>query len=172
VTRLAAILTLGMACATFLGSALSVLSPFIVVDLGVSRTQLGWLFTAIGGTGALGSLVAGPVTDRLGGRRMLDTLFVLVVLGVVGAACAPGFGWLLAAALLAGLPNAAGNPATNKLIAELVPPGRRGVIIGAKQSGVAVSIFLAGAFLPPVAVAAGQRHRSAAATLPHVDRDP
>lgn len=163
--RLAAVLTLGMACATFLGAAISVLAPFLVVDLGVSRTQLGWLFTAVGGVGALGSLLAGPVTDRVGGRRVLAGGFVLVAICIVGAATAPSYAWLVVAALVGGLPNAAGNPATNKLIALHTPVGRRGMIIGAKQSGVAISIFLAGAVLPAGSLVFGWRPTLAVTAL-------
>jgi predicted MFS family arabinose efflux permease len=162
---LAVILTLAMACATFLGSAISVLAPFLVDDLGVSRAGLGWLFTAIAAVGAVGSMVAGGVTDTVGGRRVLAGLYVLVALAVLAAAAAPSYLWLVAVALLAGIPNAAGNPATNKLIALHAPPGRRGAIIGVKQSGVAVSVFLAGAILPAGAVTIGWRPTLALAAL-------
>ena len=56
-----------------------------------------------------------------------------------------------------GLPVAAGNPATNKLLAERIPLGAQGVITGVKQSGVQVGVFLAGAVLPAGAVAFGWR---------------
>jgi predicted MFS family arabinose efflux permease len=154
---IAAVLTLAMACATFLGAALSVLAPFLVEDLDISRAELGWLFTAFGGVGAAASVTAGQATDRVGGRRVLDGLFAVAALCVVGAAAAPSYAWLAVAVLVGGLGNAAGNPATNKLIALHAPPGRRGVITGVKQSGVAVSMFLAGALLPLGAVALGWR---------------
>jgi MFS family permease len=49
------------------------------------------------------------------------------------------------------------NPATNKLIADRVPHGRRGLVTGIKQSGVPVALFLAGVTLPTAARLAGWR---------------
>jgi MFS family permease len=55
---------------------------------------------------------------------------------------------LLIAALVTGLSNAWGNPATNALIVDTVPPGERGVVTGVKQSGVQIGTFLGGLLLP------------------------
>jgi predicted MFS family arabinose efflux permease len=146
--RFAVVLTVAMASATFMGAALAVLAPFLVAEFDVSRAGLGWLFTGGAAVAAVGSVAAGSVTDRVGGRRVLSALYVLSIVGILTAAVAPTYAWLVLAALVAGLPNAAGNPGTNKLIALHTPPSRRGTVIGTKQSGVAVSVFLAGSALP------------------------
>jgi predicted MFS family arabinose efflux permease len=83
--------------------------------------------------------------------------FAVSALAVAGMALAPAFGVLLAMAALAGIALAAGNPLTNKLVAVHVAPGGRGLIMGAKQSGVQVGAFLTGALLAPLAAALGWR---------------
>lgn len=64
---------------------------------------------------------------------------------------------LVASAIVLGIPQGWGNPATNSLIAERVSPGRRGVTTGIKQSGVQLGIFLAGVTLPTMASTIGWR---------------
>jgi predicted MFS family arabinose efflux permease len=66
---------------------------------------------------------------------------------------APTYGILLAVAILSGIFQAVANPSTNKLIAEHVPIGRRGIITGVKQSGVQFGTFVGGLTLPGLALA-------------------
>lgn len=151
------LLAAGMAAATFASPSLGILGPFIVADLGIDRGELGFVIAVSAILGAVLSPVAGRVADRVGGRRALLGLFVaaattfalfglarstllLVVGGVVGAAA-----------------QALANPATNKLIAEDLPPGARGTVTGIKQSGVQAGIFLGGVTVPSLAVALGWR---------------
>ena len=70
---------------------------------------------------------------------------------------AVGYVMLLAGALAGAFSNAFGNPSTNKLIAEDLPAGERGLITGVKQSGVQFGIFLGGVTVPSIAVAIGWR---------------
>jgi predicted MFS family arabinose efflux permease len=72
-------------------------------------------------------------------------------------ASAPLYAVMLAGAAIAGLALAAGNPVTNKLVADHLPPGRRGLVMGGKQAGVQVGAFLAGAALAPLAAVIGWR---------------
>ena len=72
-------------------------------------------------------------------------------------AFAPNVWLLMAAAAFSGLGQGWCNPATNKLIAERVPEGRRGTITGLKQSGVMFGTFLSGATLPTLATLYGWR---------------
>ncbi len=55
-------------------------------------------------------------------------------------------------AVISGIPQGWGNPATNALIAERVGPGFRGTITGIKQSGVQFGVFLSGFTLPTLAL--------------------
>ncbi|MCB0993665.1 MAG: MFS transporter, partial [Acidimicrobiales bacterium] len=151
------LLFLSMAVGAFLNSALSVLAPFLRDDVGLSRAQLGGLATVISLVAALGSPLAGTVVDSLGPRRMLVVGGGGVLASLVLLASVSSFPWMLAAVTLTGAALAVGNPATNKLIAQHVPAGHQGLLMGIKQSGGQLNWVLAGSILPSVAVAAGWR---------------
>jgi predicted MFS family arabinose efflux permease len=146
-----------MASSTFSLAVIAALAADIIAEFDITREQLGLLVTAAAFTGAGLAPFRGPLADRLGARKA--TLFALAssaaALAVMGVA--PAFGWLAVGALLAGVPQAVANPATNMLILAHVAPGSRGVVTGIKQSGVQAGTALGGLALPPIAVVAGWR---------------
>jgi MFS family permease len=150
-----AMLALAMGSGTYAGYVFGVLGPDLVEEFGVSRFQLGLLTTVFFLVGGSLSLVAGRATDRFGARRVMLAAFAVAAVATLGMALSPSYWVIVAFAALAGVALAAGNPVTNKLIAEHIPPGRRGLIMGSKQAGVQVGAFLAGALLAPLAVALG-----------------
>lgn len=154
---LSATLLWAMTASTVGQYALGTLAPFLTAEVGASRTELGVLATVYIAVGAVLAPLAGRVVDRSGARRMLVVLFALSAAGLVGLAAGPTLPWLAAAAAVAGTASAMNNSVTNALIAERLPAGGRGVVIGVKQSGVQVGAFLAGAVLPPLALWAGWR---------------
>ncbi|MGH3941014.1 MAG: MFS transporter [Pseudonocardiaceae bacterium] len=161
--------TAAMAVAMLGPYAVSALGPSLVNDLQLPRSAVGALVTATFAVACVASLVAGRVVDVSGPRRGVAVLAGLVLTGLLAAALAPGYGWLLAALAVIGLALALANPATNLLVAGRVPGPKRGLAIGVKQSGVPLSAFAAGLVLPPVAAVAGWRAgMAAAAVLPIV----
>lgn len=157
-TGFTAVLTLGMAIGTFPQFALGALGPLLVDDLGLSRAGLGSLSTAFFLVAALASSFIGHLGERMGARRLLVLLFAVTTASLVSMAVAPSYAWLVVAVGLAGLGIAATNPSTNALIATHLPSGRRGAVVGIKQSGVQVGSFVAGAVLPGLALAIGWRN--------------
>lgn len=152
-----ATLTGAIAVATLVPTILSVLAPLITADLGLSRSGFGVLTTSVFIGGGLTSVWAGRIVDQLGGRRTLVLLYLLGTVTVAGVALAPSHGWLLAAAVLAGFPGALSNPVTNQVISQVVPAGRRGLIVGFKQSGAQIAQTAGGLLLPGLALALGWR---------------
>lgn len=152
------VLTLAMAIATFPQFALGALGPVLVDDLGLSRAGLGSLSTAFFIVATPASSFIGHLGERLGGRRLMGLLFAVATASLVAMAAAPSYPWLLVAVGLGGLAIAASNPSTNALIAGHLPSGRRGAVVGLKQSGVQVGSFIAGAALPGLALAIGWRN--------------
>jgi len=151
------VLLLGMTAATLMPGGLGILAPFMRDDLGLSRTRIGFLISTVLFLGAVVAPRAGRATDALGGRRGIVLLFATAILGLVGVAVAPSYWWMLLPVAVAALPQAAGNPVTNKLIATHSPPGRRGLVTGIKQSGVQAGNFVAGLAMPAIALAWGWR---------------
>ncbi|MBO4161307.1 MFS transporter [Micromonospora antibiotica] len=137
--------------------ATSALAPFLVADLGLSRTAVGGLVTVSFAVAAVVSLLAGHLIDLWGASRGLVALCVAVMVALLGASVASHYGWLLVAVAVAGVGQALANPATNVLVAQAVPAERRGTAIGVKQAGVQAAAFACGLVLPTVAALAGWR---------------
>jgi predicted MFS family arabinose efflux permease len=167
--RTAGLATAGMAASMLGLYAVSALGPFLVQDMHLSRSAVGALVTTTFAVACIASLGAGRVVDVSGPRRGLLGLAALVLAGLLAAALAPGYGWLLLALAITGVAQALANPATNLLVAIRVPRPKRALAIGIKQSGVQLAAFAAGLALPPLAAIAGWRLGMAAgAVLPAV----
>ena len=151
------LLFFAMGAATFTAASLGILATFIIDDLSISRAELGVVLAVVNIAAAVLSPVAGRVTDRIGGKAAIVALFVIAGATFLLLGSAIGYLMLLAGALAGAFSNAFANPATNKLIAEDLPAGERGLITGVKQSGVQFGIFLGGVTVPSVAVAIGWR---------------
>jgi len=146
-----------MGAATFTAASLGILATFIIDDLAISRAELGAVLAVVNIAAAVLSPVAGRITDRVGGKRAIIALFVIAGATFLILGTAVGYAMLLVGALAGAFSQASANPATNKLIAEDLPAGERGVITGIKQSGVQFGIFLGGVTVPSLAVAFGWR---------------
>ncbi|WP_158786354.1 MFS transporter [Streptomyces sp. SCSIO 75703] len=144
---------------------LTATAPLVTADLGLSRAALGSLPTAAFLTAALLSPLVGRCADLFSPRAVLGVLFGVAGLALLGTATASSYGWLLVAVALCGAAQAVSNPVTNQLIAAGVPQGRRGHLMGLKQSGVQMSQFTAGLLLPSVALVWGWRGAVAVAAL-------
>ncbi|WP_328462105.1 MFS transporter [Streptomyces sp. NBC_00448] len=70
-------------------------------------------------------LVAGPLSDAIGRRRVLLPAIVLAALGSLGFALATSTGWLFAARILQGLAVGAASGALTAALSELEPSGSR-----------------------------------------------
>lgn len=143
-----ATLLLTMTASAFQIFALAILASPIIDDLDLSRAQLGLVGSVNTAVGALSAPATGRLTDRIGPRRSVVTVLVLSAAGMALMAGARNVWLLVGAALVSGLPQGWGNPATNSLIATRVDSGRRGGVTGIKQSGVTLGVFLSGATLP------------------------
>lgn len=148
---LALVTATAMGVATFSQSAVAVLASDLIAEFDVERWQIGILVTASGFAGAVLSPAFGRLTDRIGSARSTRWVLVLGMFAMVTVATAPTYPVLLLGALLSGVPNGWGNPATNALIVDNVIAGARGVVTGVKQSGVQMGAFLGGLLLPPLA---------------------
>lgn len=148
------LLILVMAVGPYLQLGLTAIAPVLREDLGLSRTQVGALPAILSLVGCLTAWSWGKWIDRTSAGRVATALFVASTVAFAAAALAPSFLGLLPAVVLAGVAMGGSNPVTNDLIMSRYAVGRRGVIMGIKQSGVNAGILLAGLVLP-LAAAAG-----------------
>ncbi|MER8072578.1 MFS transporter [Streptomyces sp. NPDC094034] len=115
------------------------LLPNVADDLGTSVPTAGHLVSAY----AIGVVVGAPLLTALGSRiprkRMLLLLMALFVIGNLGSALAPGYGWLLAGRFLAGLPHGAFFGVGAVVAARLVREGRQARAVATMFLGLTVA---------------------------------
>ncbi len=159
-STLVAVLVATMTATSFQIFALSVLAIELITDLGLSRAELGLIGSVNTMTGALTAPLSGRLTDRIGPWAAAVSGMLISAVGMSMMALSGGAMALAASALVSGVPQGWGNPATNALIAERVASGGQGTITGVKQSGVQFGVFLSGLTLPTLAVWFGWRGAS------------
>lgn len=137
--------------------ALSALAPLVTADLGLGPSQFGALATISFAAAAPSAWVLGRWVDRISARTVIFALLALAGLALVVTAAATSFRWLVAGVLLTGVAMSVTNPVTNRLVSVQVTAGRRGAVMGVKQSGVQLGQLLVGLTLPTVALLAGWR---------------
>ncbi|MEZ5962930.1 MAG: MFS transporter [Planctomycetota bacterium] len=110
----------------------------------VPRQRQAWLWVGLGLASAVGAVVLGRVTDRVGKRAfvLLSTGWLAVLLGLM--TFVDSLGKLLAVGLPMTLVAAARTSAFQALAAEIVPPAMRGTLMGARSAAVQLG---QGAFL-------------------------
>ena len=115
------------------------LLPQVAADLAVSVPTAGNLVTAY----AVGVVVGAPLLTAAGARRSRRTLLLafmgLFAVGNGLAALAPGFGTLLAARFLSGLPHGAFFGIAALVAADLAGPTRRASAVGWLFLGLTVA---------------------------------
>jgi MFS family permease len=151
------VLFAAMGAATFPAASLGIVATFIIDDFGIERADLGLAVAANTLLSALLSPVAGRITDAVGGKLAAIGVFGLSAAAFAVFGVSVAFWVLFVGSFIAAWSQAGGNPATNKLIAEALPMGERGIVTGIKQSGVQAAIFLGGLTLPSLAIALGWR---------------
>jgi len=151
------VLVFAMAIGAYTQFLLGMLGPYLMEDLGISRTQFGAIVTTSFLTGSIGAPLMGPVVDFLGGRRVLVLMFLAGAIAWVGISLSPTFGWVLAFAVFGGIVRGISNPVGNKLIASHAPRASQGVIMGISKSGAQVGQFAIGVVVPLTIVALGWR---------------
>lgn len=152
----------GVATVTVLGA----LAPFLLgsqsvwirEDLQFGQGRFGLVVSAFFAAAALSTIIGGNAVGALGRRGGAVLAGVLVALGGFGVAfLALGWWSLLALVALLGVANAVCQATANYAVAQAVPPHRRGLGFGIKQSAVPASIMLAGLLVPAVGVHFGWR---------------
>jgi MFS transporter, DHA1 family, inner membrane transport protein len=108
--RTGVIVVATLAAATFVsGMNVMGLGPFLVdigADLGRSVPVVGQAVTVTLVTSALAGLVAGPVADHFGHRRLMVAGSLVLAVSAFGTALAPGYALFMAARLVGGLATA------------------------------------------------------------------
>ncbi|GAB3078079.1 MDR family MFS transporter [Nocardioides zeae] len=111
-------------------TVMSVALPVLQTELGVDPSVGQWLTTAFLLTMGVVIPLTGYLISRLGTRTLFGVAMSLFTAGTTLAALAPGFGVLLTARVVQASGTAIMLPLLMTTIMTLVPPSRRGVMMG------------------------------------------
>ena len=118
------------------------LGPDFARALGISTAHLGLIAGSYTAAAAVAGIVAARFLDRFDRRKALGVALFGLVMGTAAGALAHGLGSLVLARAIAG---AFGGPATSislSIIADVVPPARRGRAMGAVMGAFSVASVL------------------------------
>jgi sugar porter (SP) family MFS transporter len=117
--------------------------------------------------GALvGAAVAGPLSDRLGRKRLVMTAGVVFTIGALGSAAAPGVGVLIVARFVLGLAVGCSSLAVPVYLSEIAPTEVRGAVSSLNQLMVVVGILAASIVNAALASSGAWRVMLGAAVVP------
>ena len=119
-------------------------APALIEDWGISRAEMGPILGAAMFGVAIGALVAGPLSDRYGRKRILLWSVALFALFSLAGAVAQSPTQLALMRFLTGLGLGAVMPNCVTLVAEYMPERRKGVMITLMYSGFNVGSGLGG----------------------------
>ncbi|WP_281966069.1 MFS transporter [Serinicoccus marinus] len=147
-------------------TTLGALPPFLLGAQAVAiRDDLGFGLGAFGvavslffATAAVATLSTSTLVDRMSrGLLLLLAGGVVTAGGLAMSLLVSGWWSLMAVMVVLGLGNAACQATANSLMARTLPPGRRGLGFGVKQSAVPLAIMLGGLAVPTTGALWGWR---------------
>ncbi|HET6142478.1 MAG TPA: MFS transporter [Candidatus Acidoferrales bacterium] len=128
-------------------SNISVAAPGITKEFGLSKTAMGWVFSAFTLAYALGQFPGGWLGDRIGPRKVLTVIMFWWAIAAVSTGAAVGFVTLLCARFLLGLGEAGAFPVATRGMQLWFPKVERGRIQGIthcfSRFAVAITPFVA-----------------------------
>jgi sugar porter (SP) family MFS transporter len=143
VARTALIVALGGFLMGFDASVISGVVGFIETQFELTKIQLGWAVSSLTLTATIAMMVSGPLSDRIGRRRVLVYAAILYAVSAVSSALAPNFETLVIARMIGGFGVGASLIVAPMYIAELSPPAMRGQMVSFNQLNIVVGISAA-----------------------------
>ncbi|MBC7908382.1 MAG: MFS transporter [Rhodospirillaceae bacterium] len=134
--------------------ALPAIAPKLAAELGLPSALVGFQISVAYGGAMCTALIAGSLVRRWGGMRTSQVALLSAAMGCLGLTS----GWLplmAVASVVLGFGCGMLNPAASHMLMRATSPANRNLVFSIKQSGVPVGGALAGATLPPLALAFG-----------------
>ncbi|PQJ80651.1 sugar porter family MFS transporter [Polaribacter porphyrae] len=143
VVKIAAIVALGGFLLGFDASVISGVVKFIEPEFNLTKLELGWAVSSITLTAALGMMIAGPMSDKHGRRKILKFAAILFTISAAGSALAGTFISLIIFRMIGGLAVGAALIIAPMYIAEVAPPEKRGQLVSFNQLNIVIGISIA-----------------------------
>jgi predicted MFS family arabinose efflux permease len=127
------------------------LAPQLTREFGITTAQFGLLVSAYAFAAATASLLMASIADRFDRKRVLQFVYVGLIVGTLGCALAPSYEVLLLARVVAGAFGGVQGAIALAIVGDLVPDERRGRAMAlvmlsfsfAAVVGVPLSIYVA-----------------------------
>ncbi len=103
VIKTALIVALGGFLMGFDASVISGVVKFIEAQFSLTKLELGWSVSSLTLSATTAMILAGPLSDRIGRRKVLTYAAVLYAVSAIGSALAPNFILLVIARMIGGL---------------------------------------------------------------------
>jgi MFS family permease len=149
-------MTAAQAGASVVQQALGSLSPILVAEFVLTKTELGAIFTALMLGSACFTAAAGVMTDRFGERRMVLGSGITMTIALLAASLVQSYAWVVGWIFVFGASYAASTPAGARAVLAWFDRDR-GFAMGIRQTGVPVGGLIGAITLPLVAHLAGYR---------------
>jgi len=127
----------------FDASVISGIVRFIEPEFNLTKIQLGWAVSSLTLTATLAMLIAGPLSDKMGRRKVLSIAAILYTLSAIFSAIAPSFVFLVIARMLGGFGVGASLIIAPMYIAEISPAKIRGRLVSINQLNIVIGISAA-----------------------------
>jgi SP family arabinose:H+ symporter-like MFS transporter len=141
--RVALIVALGGFLMGFDASVISGVVKFIEPEFQLTKMQLGFSVASLTLTATLAMMLAGPLADKYGRKKILSLAAILFTFSAIGSALAPTFDFLVIARMLGGFGVGAALIIAPMYIAEIAPPSMRGQMVSFNQLNIVIGISVA-----------------------------
>jgi MFS family permease len=141
--RIALTVAMGGFLMGFDASVISGVVKFIESQFDLSKIELGWAVSSLTLTATLAMMVSGPLSDRIGRRKVLFLAAILYAVSAIASALAPTFIVLVIARMIGGLGVGASLIIAPMYIAEIAPASERGRMVSFNQLNIVVGISAA-----------------------------
>ena len=140
---IAAVVSLGGFLFGFDAAVISGVNSYISAEFDLTSLQLGWVVASVTVSSALAMLSAGPISDRLGRKKVLIFVALLYSISAIGSALAPSYTLLVVARLIGGIAFGAALVLVPVYIAETVPAKMRGSLVSFNQLAIVIGFSAA-----------------------------
>lgn len=137
------IVALGGFLMGFDASVISGVVKFIEPEFNLTKLQLGWSVSSLTLTATLAMMISGPLSDKIGRRKVLSIAAILYAISAIGSALAPSFLFLVIARMIGGLGVGASLIIAPMYIAEIAPANIRGQMVSFNQLNIVIGISIA-----------------------------
>ena len=141
--KISLIVALGGFLMGFDASVISGAIKFISIEFELSPAQHGFAVACLTLTATLAMLISGPISDKIGRRKVLIYAALLFFISAIYSALAPSYTHIVIARMIGGLGVGAALIVPPMYIAEVAPPKMRGRLVSFNQLNIVIGLSVA-----------------------------